>query len=77
MSQVEEPVLLIHSQTDTETNSQQSIILSKKLQNNKSVFHHLDWGGDHSRDVYNNKDRYKVLVNDFLSSVDSSFVEQK
>jgi len=76
MAKVAEPVMLIHSQTDTETNSQQSVILSKKLMNDKSVFHHLDWGGDHSRDVYYNKEKYQVLVNDFLNSVDSSFVKK-
>lgn len=74
--ELDEPIMIIHSQTDSETNSQQSVELAKHLNHEKSVFHHLDWGEDHSRDVYINRDRYKILVNDFLNSIDSSYVRK-
>ena len=74
-SKIEEPVLLIHSQTDRETNSQQSVNISKQLNPKNSTFHHLDWGGDHTRDVLFSTDRYKDLVNDFLKGVDERFLK--
>lgn len=63
--QIEEPVLLIHSKDDQATGSIQSVNISKKL-NNRSVFHHTQWGNKHVMDVINNTEEFKQLVNDFL-----------
>lgn len=60
-----EPVLLIHSQGDRETNSQQSVNIASYL-NDQSEFHHLDWGGDHTQDVLIHTERYTALVQQFL-----------
>lgn len=64
-SEIDEPVLLIHSKFDSQTGYQQSVNISKKL-NDRSTTHILDWGGDHTRDVFQNREKYQVLVNDFL-----------
>lgn len=74
-NKIEEPVLLIHSKTDLQTNSQQSVNISQQLQSSKSVFHHLDWGHDHTKDVLFSTERYKTLVNDFIGGVDSTFLK--
>ncbi|MGB0929129.1 MAG: alpha/beta hydrolase [Chitinophagales bacterium] len=75
-SKIEEPVLLIHSQADSETNSQQSVNISKKLKPNNFTFHHLDWGNDHTRDVLFNTEEYKGLVNEFLKGVEGDFLRE-
>ncbi len=75
-SKIEEPVLLIHSQADSETSSQQSVNISKQLNLSASVFHHLDWGSDHTRDVLFNKERYKALLNDFLGGIEGDFLKE-
>jgi len=75
-SKIEEPVLLIHSQADSETNSQQSVNISKKLNPKTTTFHHLGWGSDHTRDVLFNTERYKGLVNDFLEGLDGGFLKE-
>ncbi|MFK7937307.1 MAG: alpha/beta hydrolase family protein [Saprospiraceae bacterium] len=67
-----EPVLLIHSQGDRQTNSQQSVNIAKNL-NTQSEFHHLDWGGDHTADVRINKERYANLVYQFLDKKVNGF----
>lgn len=74
-SKIEEPVLLIHSKTDEQTNSQQSVNIAKYL-NDKSVFHHLDWGGGHTEDVRIHQDRFRAIINDFLRSVDERFLKK-
>ncbi len=76
-SKVEEPVLLIHSETDLQTDSQQSVNISKQLQSPKSVFQHLDWGQDHTKDVLFNTEKYKALVNNFIGGVDSTFLKEE
>jgi len=65
-SNIEEPVLLIHSQGDSETASTQSVNISKHLKHPLSVFHHTVWGGDHTKDVLINTNKFKKVVNDFL-----------
>ncbi|MEZ4884251.1 MAG: alpha/beta fold hydrolase [Chitinophagales bacterium] len=75
-SKIEEPVLLIHSQTDEQTNSQQSVNIAKKLKPNNFTFHHLDWGGDHTRDVLFHTEEYKELVNVFLKGLEGDFLKQ-
>ncbi len=62
---IEAPVLLIHSKDDSQTASTQSVNISKNL-NKNSVFHHLNWGSDHSKDITQNKERYALLVSEFL-----------
>ena len=64
-SHITEPVLLIHSRTDTQTSSEQSVNISKKL-NASSEFHHLDWGNDHTADVWDSKDQFAQLVSAFM-----------
>lgn len=74
-SKIEEPVLLIHSQTDLQTNSQQSVNISKNIKSENFTFHHLDWGNDHTKDVLNHTERYKTLVNTFLESIEGDFLK--
>lgn len=71
---ITEPVLLIHSQMDSQTASQQSVNIAKGL-NPKSTFHHLDWGGDHTQDVRINKERFQQLITDFIGKVDVRFLK--
>jgi len=65
VKKIEEPVLLIHSEADPETSSNQSINISKNL-NDKSEFHLTKWGNKHVMDVINNKDEMKALFNNFV-----------
>jgi len=67
---IKEPVLLIHSKTDPETSSTQSVNISKQLQSSKSKFYETEWGNLHTQDVVNDPDKYKVLVDKFLSDID-------
>jgi len=62
---IEEPVLLIHSEGDTETSSDQSVNVSKNL-NESSEFHHTQWGNDHVMDVVNNTEEMKALLMEFI-----------
>lgn len=65
-AEIEAPVLLIHSKDDSQTASTQSVNIAKNL-NKNSRFHHLTWGSDHSKDITQNKERYTLLVSDFLA----------
>ncbi len=62
---IKEPVLLIHSEGDLETSSEQSVNISKNL-NKRSEFHHTQWGNNHVRDVLNNTDEMKNLLIQFI-----------
>ena len=64
-SSITEPVFLIHSQTDGSTSSQQSVNISKHL-NDKSVFIHTDWGADHCKDINTRPEEYRKLFYKFL-----------
>jgi len=68
--QIEEPVLLIHSEADSETASSQSVNISKHLTHPNSIFHHTQWGSEHTRDVLDHTDKFIQLVDDFLETVD-------
>ncbi len=74
--QINVPIFLIHSQMDNSTDSAQSVNIAKHL-NNKSVFHHTTWGGDHTLDVVFHKEKFKILVNDFLKKVDGHFLKDR
>ncbi|MFK7952988.1 MAG: alpha/beta hydrolase [Ekhidna sp.] len=63
--QIEEPVLLIHSEADQATGYIQSVNISRKLNSNSS-FHLTKWGNKHVMDVINNKEEFTQLVNNFL-----------
>ena len=65
-SEITEPILLIHSQADSSTNSQQSVNIAARLKTDISTFHHLDWGNDHTGDVLYNREEYGELVDKFL-----------
>lgn len=67
------PVLLIHSKTDEQTASSQSINISKQLPKGKYVFHHNEWGGGHTQDVIINPEGYADLVADFLEEFGLEF----
>ena len=63
---VNSPVLLIHSQTDEDTSSDQSESIAEAMAQERLIFHHTDWGSAHVKDVQNFPDRYWGLVDDFL-----------
>ncbi len=67
---IDEPVLLIHSAGDQETHSAQSIHIAERL-NDRSVFHHTQWGNDHTADVRNNMVDYQALISDFITELDN------
>ncbi len=71
---IEEPVLLIHSKQDSQTESWQSVNIAKNL-NEKSTFHHLDWGNDHTADVRKETEKFKGLIDDFLEEVGREFLK--
>ncbi|MEM7104763.1 MAG: alpha/beta fold hydrolase [Bacteroidota bacterium] len=73
---ISEPLLLIHSKTDSFTGSEQSVNIAKGVVGDNCTFHHLDWGGDHTEDVLINTDAFKGLINDFLQTVNEEFLKQ-
>lgn len=60
------PVLLIHSQTDEATSSDQSEAIAAAMDPENFIFHHTDWGSLHTKDVRNHPDRYWDLIDAFL-----------
>ena len=76
---IKAPLFLIHSAGDKDTNSNQSVNISKNLPPN-SVFHHTQWGSDHTRDITQYPDRYQELFDDFrdtyVTSLGPCSVEQ-
>ncbi len=62
------PVLLIHSQSDEATSSDQSEAIASVMKSQHLIFHHTDWGSAHVKDVQNFPDRYWGLVDAFLRS---------
>lgn len=74
VKKTEEPILLIHSQMDQFTASSHSIHISKHLQHPKSEFRLLDWGGDHNRDVIENKAKFHAMMNAFLGKLEGGFL---
>lgn len=76
ISNVIEPVFLIHSKADSATNHLQSINISKGL-NSKSIFYNTNFGNDHVMDVVNNTDEIKELLNAFLVKEAPQFLPKK
>ncbi len=68
--QIDEPVLLIHSEGDTQTASTQSVNISKHLTHPNSVFHHTQWGSEHTRDILDHTDQFIGLVDKFMEAID-------
>lgn len=74
VSNVTEPLLLIHSEGDQATNSQQSINISKNMSPRNSEFHHTQWGNDHVQDVVNNGEEFKEITVNFLNQYAPHFL---
>lgn len=72
-SKIEEPVFLIHSKMDSQTASTQSVNIAAQLNPKNSVFHHSDWGSDHTRDILLQTEKYKSLVMDFVAKEAPTF----
>jgi len=68
-NKINEPVLLIHSKTDPETSSSQSVNISKNLRSPHSVFYETEWGNLHTQDVVNDPENYKILVDKFFMDI--------
>lgn len=66
INQVDEPILLLHSKADSATASTQSVNLAANMKQQNSEFHHLDFGNDHVKDVLNNTEEWRNLVEGFL-----------
>ncbi len=65
-SEINAPVLLIHSKADSATASTQSVNIASRLEADSMAFYHTDWGAGHARDIIENKERVILMVNDFL-----------
>jgi len=63
---IKAPVFLIHSEGDSDTESIQSVNISKVLPAN-SIFHHTQWGSDHTQDITSHTTKYKGLFDTFRS----------
>lgn len=63
---IKEPVFLIHSQTDPETASTQSVNIAKNLNPDNSRFHHTNWGSLHVQDIITRPEEYRALLYDFI-----------
>ncbi|MEP5612855.1 MAG: alpha/beta fold hydrolase [Cyclobacteriaceae bacterium] len=74
-SAITEPVLLIHSKTDSQTSSSQSINISKNLNSVNSTFYNTDWGNDHVMDVVKNTEDYRAYILDFLTREAPQFLK--
>lgn len=62
------PVLLIHSQTDEATSSDQSVAIAQAMKQELLVFHHTDWGSFHTKDVREYPERYWQLIDAFMAT---------
>jgi pimeloyl-ACP methyl ester carboxylesterase len=65
---IEVPTLLIHSQTDQATSSDQSVAIASVMKQDILTFHHTDWGSLHCKDVQDQPEKYGELIEDFLSA---------
>jgi pimeloyl-ACP methyl ester carboxylesterase len=66
-SKIDEPVLLLHSAMDVETESWQSEDIASQL-NDQSEFHHLYWGGGHTEDILVRPELMQNLLEEFWKS---------
>ena len=64
VSEIKAPVFLIHSEGDRDTGSSQSVNINKVLPQPK-VFHHTQWGSDHTKDITDHTSEYKSLFDQF------------
>ena len=67
------PVMLIHSTTDTQTESWQSAEIASQLDPDNSIFYNTDWGAQHTRDVYERPDEYRAIIYDFIDTYTADF----
>lgn len=67
VDKIKAPVFLIHSEGDNDTGSIQSVHISESLPDN-SVFHHTQWGSDHTQDITSHTAKYKVLFDEFRAT---------
>jgi dipeptidyl aminopeptidase/acylaminoacyl peptidase len=63
---ITEPVLVLHSQSDTETAPVQSDHIAAALPANHSRLHNLDWGARHGNNVFARPQEYRELLFDFI-----------
>lgn len=63
------PVLLIHSQTDQATSSDQSVAIAAVMNPENLIFHHTDWGSLHCKDLENFPERYWQMMDEFSSKM--------
>ena len=66
-SNIRIPTLLIHSKSDDQTSSWQSVDINKKLNQKYAIFHHTQWGSRHCKDMKNHPQKYEALIDDFLT----------
>lgn len=64
---VHEPTLVLHSQSDTETDSEQSVNIAAALPAATSRLHHLKWGAAHGNNIFTQPEAYKALLFDFIA----------
>lgn len=62
------PVLLIHSQTDQATSSDQSEDIAAAMDGGNLTFYHTDWGSLHTKDVRDHPEKYWELIDEFVAS---------
>lgn len=63
---IAEPVLVLHSRADTETNPVQSDNIAAALPADHSRLHNLDWGARHGNNVFVRPQEYQALLFDFI-----------
>jgi pimeloyl-ACP methyl ester carboxylesterase len=66
-SKIRVPTLLIHSQSDDQTSSSQSVEINKKLNQKYTIFHHTQWGSRHCKDMTDHPEKYEALIDDFFA----------
>lgn len=74
VANIKAPLFLIHSEGDKATGSQQSVNISKHLPQ-ASVFHHTQWGSDHTQDITSHTSKYKALVDQFRARFTAGWSE--
>lgn len=75
ISQVDEPILLMHSKDDTQTASFQSVNIAANMNQDNSEFYLLEFGNDHVKDVLNNTEDVQNIVSSFLRSRAPQMIE--
>lgn len=64
---ITEPTLILHSRSDAETASEQSVNIAAALPAATSQFHHLDWGASHGNNIFTDPEAYRALLLDFIA----------